>query len=175
VGVDTRGNEHFSIITWVLCVIVQGILLRGWHPLNKGKAAKYTKSQRCRENLVYNLRIDNQLGSVKSMVYYLPCHMSEIFVRMAYASEYSYISCKAPYTALPCRVTGSTAREAEEVASGLSKSDGTMNVLSDFRITHCPTGKCCWKNGARVARAGKREGCGQTREGAREVFTCTIY
>ena len=50
--------------------------------------------------------------------------------------EYSYISYKAPCTAPPCRATSSTTREAEEVVSGLSKSDGTMSV---FRIgTHRP-------------------------------------
>jgi hypothetical protein len=39
----------------------------------------------------------------------------------------------------------------------------------------------CWKNGARAQEnewgvyCGLGEGCGQTREGARAVNTCTIY
>lgn len=34
------------------------------------------------------------------------------------AYKYSYIPCKAPDKALPCRVTSSAAREAKELASG---------------------------------------------------------
>jgi hypothetical protein len=46
---------------------------------------------------------------------YLQYYMS---VMWRTTHEYSYIPCKAPDSAFPCRVTSSAAREAKELASG---------------------------------------------------------
>ena len=70
--------KSISALTWVLLYVrAHGRLLDDSHLLNKGKIAKYTQSQWRRGTHVYDVTLDSQLCSVKSMVY-LQFHMSGI-------------------------------------------------------------------------------------------------